>query len=132
MLTYLTDLCLWKVCALASAALWCEFRDSPAPPSWATLDAPTGHFHRTRLHHTGVLICRDFCLGLRRGRGGRVRCTFMGRTNPPRLRLTASVPTCGIQRPFGTGRTISRVFAHHVPPIHQPSKSWGREIYQHL
>jgi hypothetical protein len=26
------------------------------------------HFHGARLHHTGILICRDFFLGLGRGR----------------------------------------------------------------
>ena len=30
-LTYLTDLRLWKICAVASAALWCEFRDYQVP-----------------------------------------------------------------------------------------------------
>lgn len=72
------------------------------------------HFHRARLHHTGVLICRDFCLDLGRDVGGRVdrrdevarKASWWFRL---RVRLDA-LPTCGIWRPLGTDRTISRVF----------------------
>jgi hypothetical protein len=46
---------------------------------WATLAASTGHFHRARLHHTGVL-----------------RCALMGRGQPTGDQLQ----DCGVA-PFG-------------------------------
>jgi hypothetical protein len=66
------------------------------PPSGATLDAPTGRFHRARLHHTGVLICRDFCLGLgRRGVGGRSDVPSWVAANPPAINSKIAVDRPG-------------------------------------
>jgi len=70
-------------------------RTVPRPgPGWLALPwlpAPTlrihdAIFHRARLHHTGVLICRDFCPGLGRGR----------RWSGPMCRVSRCQPT-GVQ-----------------------------------
>src|SRR5215472_9424495 len=80
-------------------------RTVPRPgPGWLalpwlpdpTLRIHDAIFHRARLHHTGVLICRDFCLGLGRGVGGRIRCPLMVATSPAAINGKSAVDRPGL------------------------------------
>ena len=82
-LTYLTDLRLLEgLCRGATGPLVRVSRLPGTLLAGRLQTHPRAVFHGARLHHAGVLICRDFCLGVGRGVGARVRCAHMGRGQP--------------------------------------------------
>ena len=92
---------------------WCIFAIDPAPLLALATFTPNGSMGRPS--------------SCRRSFGRGVGWGLLG------ARLGSALPTCGIQRPLGTGRTISRVSPHVLRFIKFRLRVfWVSEICQHF